>query len=104
VAKDERQESPNENPQKYDETYVQNYQTCMYPLLPTMRGFHADMAVQALKELSERYRDDRATFIEQFIWMQLCLDRNRTIKLPEKINIQERLNMFDQLWEERPTI
>jgi hypothetical protein len=86
------------------EPYVQNHQTCMYPLLPTMLGFDADMAVQALSELSERYRDDRKTLIEQFIWMQLCLDRNRTIKLPERIHIQERLNMFDQLWEESPTI
>jgi len=86
------------------EPYVQNHQTCMYPLLPTMRGFHADMAVQALSELSERYRDDRKTLIEQFIWMQLCIDRNRDIELPEKIHIQERLSMFDQLWEESPTI
>jgi hypothetical protein len=86
------------------EPYVQNHQTCMYPLLPAMLGFHADMAVQVVNELSERYGDDRATLSEQFIWMQLCLDRTKTIKLAEKIHIQERLSMFDQLWEESPTI
>jgi predicted transposase YdaD len=86
------------------ESYVQNHQTCMYPLLPAMYGFHADMAVLALNELSERYRDDRKTLTEQFIWMQLCLARTQTIELPEKIHIQERLSMFDQLWEENPTI
>src|SRR5205085_1182570 len=72
--------------------------------LPAMCGFHADMAVQAVTELSERYRDDRATLTEQFIWMQLCLARTQTVELMEKINIQERLSMFDQLWEENPTI
>ena len=86
------------------ELYVQNHQTCMYSLLPAMCGFHADMAVQAVTELSERYRDDRATLTEQFIWMQLCLARTQTVELMEKINIQERLSMFDQLWEENPTI
>ena len=86
------------------EPYVQNHQTCMYPLLPAMCGFHADMAVQVVSELSERYGDDRATLTEQFIWMQLCLARTGTLKLPEKIHIQERLSMFDQLWEENPTI
>jgi hypothetical protein len=86
------------------EPYVQNHQTCMYPLLPAMCGFHADMAVQAVNELSERYGDDRATLTEQFIWMQLCLARTQTLELTEKIHIQERLSMFDQLWEENPTI
>jgi predicted transposase YdaD len=86
------------------EPYVQNHHTCMYPVLPSMCGFHADMAVQAMNELSQRYRDDRATLAEQFIWMQLCLDRTKTIKLPEKMYIRGRLNMFDQLWEESPTI
>ena len=62
------------------------------------------MAVQAMNELSERYRDDRATLAEQFIWMQLCLDRTKTIKLSEKIDIRGRLNMFDLLWEESPVI
>ncbi len=84
--------------------YVQNHQICMYPLLPAMCGFHADMAVQAVSELSERYHDDRATLTEQFIWMQLCLGRTQTIEDSEKIHIQERLSMFDQLWEENPTI
>jgi hypothetical protein len=130
-AKDQGKEPSNEQPQKYDETfkkwitqqvdeilpietvplflmnaeaYVQNHQTCMYPLLPAMCGFHADMAVQAVNELSERYRDDRARLSEQFIWMQLCLARTQTLELTEKIHIQERLSMFDQLWEENPTI
>jgi predicted transposase YdaD len=86
------------------DSYIQNRQTCMYPLLPAMLGFHADMAVQAMSELSEKYHNDHKTLAEQFIWMQLCLDRTRTIKRSEKIHIRERLSMFDQLWEESPTI
>ena len=86
------------------EAYVQNHQTCMYPLLPDMNGFHANMTMQVMSELSEKYRDDHGTLAEQFIWMQLCLDRTDTIELSEKINIRGRLSMFDQLWEESPTI
>ena len=86
------------------EPHMQNHQICMYPVLPAMCGFNADMALQAMNELSERYRDDRTTLSEQFIWMQLCLDRTKTIKLSEKIHIRGRLSMFDQLWEESPTI
>ena len=81
------------------EPYVQNHQTSMYPVLPAMRGFHADMAVQVVNELSEPYRDDRTTLTEQFIWMQLCLERTTIIELEEKIEITERLTMFDQLNE-----
>lgn len=31
------------------EPYVQNHQTCMYPILPAMRGFHADMLVDFVR-------------------------------------------------------
>jgi hypothetical protein len=76
------------------ESYVQKHTTCMYPLLPTMRGFHAEMATQALNELSELYQGNENTLAEQFIWMQLFLERNKTIQPLEKAKIKERFHIL----------
>jgi predicted transposase YdaD len=86
------------------EPYVRQHQTCMYPLLPTMRGFHADMALKVVNELAEIYRNDEEKLAERFIWMQLFLERNDTIEPLEKTEISERLHMFDRIWDESPTI
>lgn len=32
------------------EAYVKEHRTCMYPLLPIMRGVHADLILQVVKE------------------------------------------------------
>jgi hypothetical protein len=86
------------------EEYVQQHRTSMYPLLPTMRGVHADMIGQVLHELSELYRNDEVTLAQQFVWMELLLERTDTVLPVEKNKIQERLAMFDKLWEESPRV
>ncbi len=84
--------------------YVEQHQVCMYPLVPTMQGIDADLMTQVLTELSEFYRHDRKTFSDQFAWMKLFLERNSILEPLEKDKIEERLAMFEQLWEESPTI
>ncbi len=59
---------------------VQRRHACMYALLPTMKHVNADLMEQALRELAEIYRDDRSTLAEQFVWMQVFLDRTTTVK------------------------
>ena len=86
------------------ERYVEEHRTCMYPLIPTMRGVYADLMTRVLSELSELYRDDEATLSQQFVWIQLLLERTDTIEPLEKDKIQERLAMFDKLWEESPRV
>ena len=86
------------------QTYVEQHLTCMYPLLPTMRGVHAEMISQILNELSELYRDDEVMLAQQFVWMKLLLERTDTVPPLEKGKIQERLDMFDKLWEESPMV
>jgi hypothetical protein len=86
------------------QTYVEQHRACMYPLLPTMLGLHADLVTQVLNELSELYRDDEVTLAQQFVWMKLLLERTDTIPPLEKGKIQERVAMFDKLWEESPTV
>ncbi len=83
---------------------VQQHQACMYPLLPTMKHVNADLMEHALHELAEIYRDDKSTLAEQFVWMQVFLDRTTTVKDAKRAQIKARLSMFEQLFNESPTI
>jgi hypothetical protein len=69
-----------------------------------MQHVHADLVAQVMHELAELYRDDEVTLAEQFICLQLLLERTGTVPQGEKRKIKERLSMFDQLWEESPMI
>jgi len=61
------------------QSYVEQHQTCIYPLLPTMPDIDADLMEQVVRELSDLYPDDRKTFSEQVTWMKLLLERNGDI-------------------------
>ncbi len=86
------------------EYYVRKHATAMYPMLPTMYGANAELLEQAMGELFEAYSSDEARLAEQFVWMELLLERSDTVPLAEKYKIQERLAMFDKLWEESPRV
>ncbi|SRR5713226_5399241 len=86
------------------EQYVREHLVCMYPLLPTMQGTNHVMMQQAMDELAELYREDEVTLAQQFVWMNLLLERTETIAPPEKVAIKEALKMYDRLWSESPTI
>jgi predicted transposase YdaD len=83
---------------------VQRHHACMYPLLPTMRNVNADLMEQAMRELVEIYQNEKGKLAEQFVWMRVFLDRTTTIKQIKKEQIKARLNMFEQLFDESPTI
>ncbi len=86
------------------EQFVHNHVACMYPLLPTMRGANYQLIQQVLDELATLYKEDEITLSQQIIWMEVFLARTETIVQAEKNKIQERLSMYDQLWEENPKI
>src|SRR5579864_5174934 len=86
------------------EQFVREHQACMYPLLPTMNGVDAELISQVMQELTELYREDQVSLAQQFTWMSILLERTGTVKEPEKNRIKERLNMFDQLWNESPRV
>lgn len=86
------------------EQYVRDHVLCMYPLLPTMQGTDHPLMKQAMDELAARYQDDETSLAEQFVWMELLLDRTDTISLQEKDAIHEELKMYDHLWNESPRI
>ena len=89
---------------KKRERYVREHYTCMYPLLPAMQGANADLIAQAMAELAELYRDDEVSLSQQFIWMELLLERTDTISSLEKVQIQEKIKMYDPLWDEHPKV
>ena len=76
----------------------------MYPLLPTMRGTNYQLIQQVLDELTELYREDEILLSQQLIWMEIFLERTDTVPQLEKDKIQEKLSMYDQLWEENSKI
>ena len=45
----------------------------------------------AMDELFEAYQGMEGVFAEQFVWMELLLERTRTISLPEKERIRRNL-------------
>ena len=86
--------------------YVEHHQTCIYPLLPTMPDIDVDLMEQAIRELSMLYLDpdDQDAFSDMVSWMKLLLERNQEINEVVKQQIMERVKMFEQLWEESPTV
>jgi hypothetical protein len=55
-------------------------------------------------ELAAFYGDDKKALSERFAWMMLLLDRNKDIPDGERIRIEERMKMFNDLWEESPRV
>jgi len=86
------------------ERYVQEHLTCMYPLLPAMQGANAELIESAMKELASLYREDEVSLAQQFIWMELLLERTDTISSLEKVKIQEKIKMYDPLWDDHPKV
>jgi hypothetical protein len=86
------------------ERYVREHIVSMYPLLPTMQGADHVLLKRAMDELADLYRGKEGTLAEQFIWMELLLERTGTISVREKKEIQKELKMYNSLWEDHPKV
>ncbi len=86
------------------EDIVRQHITCMYPLVPTMQNVHDDLIAQVIRELEELYQVDKAKLSDAIVWMRLLLGRTSTVSSPEKEQIEKRLSMYDQLWEDNPMV
>ena len=86
------------------EYYVRVHITAMYPVLPTMQGANYTLLKQAMEELAELYRESRVTLAQQFVWMQLMLERTDTIPPQEKQEVYDQLKTYDPLWENHPKV
>ena len=86
------------------ERYVLEQAYCMYPLLPAMQGANHKLLKRAMDELAALHGDDEVTLAQQFVWMQILLERTETIDLDEKERIQETMQLYDPLWENHPKV
>jgi hypothetical protein len=86
------------------EHYVRKHIVSMYPLLPTMQGADHVLLKRAMDELADLYRGEEGTLAEQFVWMELLLERTGTISMREKKEIQKELKMYNSLWENHPKV
>jgi len=72
----------------------------MYPLLPTMKGATAKILLQAIEELKEHYRYDDRALVRRLVWFRTLLERAETVPPQDKVRVQERLTMLDNLLEQ----
>jgi hypothetical protein len=86
------------------ERYVREHITCMYPLLPTMKGATHKLVEVAMKELKEVYKGGDDTLGDFFAYMVILLERVKTIAPLEKQKMKEALNMYNNLWDQSPII
>src|SRR5439155_9602420 len=83
---------------------VDGHILCMYTFLPAMKDCTAELLKRAMDEMAEMYRHDQTTLSQQFVWMQLLLERSDILPLPEKVKVKEQFTMYDPLWENHPKV
>src|SRR5216683_7812822 len=66
--------------------------------------YNTDLIAQAMAELAELYREDEVSLSQQLVWMELLLERTDTISSLEKVKIQEKIKMYDPLWDDHPKV
>lgn len=86
------------------EQYVREHIFSMYPLLPAMHGASAELLSQAIQELAEHHKHDESKLARQLVWLGILLRRADTVSPADKVRVEERLTMFERLWEEDPKI
>ena len=84
------------------EQYLQEHAILLYSLLPAMEGANPQLLSKAIDEMIEYYQDDQTVLAQQLRWMGILLRRADTVPLEDKRQIEERLNMYDDLFEKDP--
>lgn len=84
------------------EQYLNLHAVAMFALLPTMEGANAPLLHKAIDEMVEYYKGNDTKLAQELRWMGIVLRRVNTIPREDKREIQERLNMWDDLFEKDP--
>lgn len=82
------------------EEFLRERMIGMYPLLPTMKGATSKVLLQAIEELKEHYRHDDRALMRRLVWFRTLLERAETVPPQDKVRVQERLTMLDNLLEQ----
>ena len=84
------------------EHFIHDHAIVMYALLPTMVGADAPLLHKAIDEMVEYYKGNDTKLAQELRWMGIVLRRVKSISHAAKREIQERLNMWDDLFEKDP--
>ncbi|MBV9688769.1 MAG: hypothetical protein JO202_03555 [Ktedonobacteraceae bacterium] len=80
--------------------YLDEHVRSMYVLLPAMRNADATLILQAIEELLEYYRDNESQLARRLLWLSIFLKRAEALPPADKQRVKERINMFDELFEQ----
>ncbi|HLZ60366.1 MAG TPA: hypothetical protein VKR06_25750 [Ktedonosporobacter sp.] len=81
-------------------SYVEKHLMCMYALLPTMGNVDAALLLQSIDEMVQYYKRSQAKLAHCLLWFTTFLDRTDTVTRQDKLEVEKRLNNFEQLIEE----
>lgn len=78
--------------------FVKRKDISIYPLLPAMGHADAGLLLQAIEEMVQYYKETELT--DRLLWFSVFLRRTDTISAEDKLQVKERLQMFQQLLEQ----
>ena len=80
--------------------FVQDRVTCMYTLLPAMKGANAPLLLQAVEEMKQYYKG--AELGHHLIRFRTILRRSRSLSEQEKQKVEAHLRTYDSLLDQDP--
>jgi len=88
--------------EQHAEEYLRKHAVVMYALLPTMDGANAQLLNQAIDEMIAYYHDDDVKLGRELRWLGILLRRATIVPSEDKKVIEQRLSMYDDLFEKDP--
>ena len=82
--------------------FVRDHVVALYPLLPAMQGVNAQLLMQAIKEMEQRYRLPQLG--HHLVRFRTILHRSRTLSQQDKQLVEEYMQTYDSLLDSDPYI
>lgn len=80
--------------------FLRDHVVCMYSLLPAMKGVNADLLIQAIKEMEQRYRFPQLG--HHLVRLRTILRRSRALSEEDKKKVEKHMQIYDSLLESDP--
>ena len=82
--------------------FVRDHVVPMYPLLPAMQGANAQLLLQGIKEMEQRYKLPQLG--HHLVRFRTILHRSRTLSQQDKQIVEEYMQTYDSLLDSDPYI
>lgn len=80
--------------------FLRDHVVCMDSLLPAMKGVNADLLIQAIKEMEQRYRFPQLG--HHLVRLRTILRRSRALSEEDKKKVEKHMQIYDSLLESDP--